>query len=105
MPTVFCSAFLTTALGLVALIGLPGSANADEGNEYRIIGCSAQEPPVPPFDPTYVVRFSSSPADVGQTCEAVLTSLGLQGFRLIEVRSDNVFDAGNLHYLERRSDD
>ena len=95
------------ALGLLGIVTLPGQLSADDdSNDYRIIGCEGpREPPIPPFEPSYTVSFSSSPGDVGQPCEVVLSALGNQGFRLIEVRTDNVFQVGNLHYLERRNDD
>ena len=108
MQTLFGSTLLAAALGLAALIVLPESANADSAPsfDYRIIGCEGpSEPPVPPFEPSYTVSFSSSASDVGQPCEDVLTALGNQGFRLVEVRTDNIFQVGNLHYLKRRNQD
>ena len=109
MPRRVQSTLAAFAFGLFALLALSGFARADtESDDYRIIGCIGPiEPPVEPFEPTYTVGFSSSPDELGQSCEDVFTALGSQGFRLIEVGEPENFLEGipRLHYLERRRDD
>ena len=117
MPKVFLGTLAATAVGLAALTIATGSAYTEDGDggvDYRLIGCVG--PPDGPFpqptDPTFTVSFSSSPDDIGEPCESVLTSLGKMGFRVIEVRPELNFSGigpeariGALHYLERRKDD
>lgn len=106
MPRPVQKTLTAFALGLFALLALSGFARADTvSNDYRIIGCLAPSEFPPPPEITYFVGFSSSPGDVGQPCEDVLTALGNQGFRLIEVSEEIIFRGGRLHYLERRRDD
>ena len=104
------------AVGLVAMTGLTEIALAGEGNEYRVIGCDAAEvlppaPPPPPGTPAdFVVVSSFSSDEIGLPCEAVLTALGEQGFRLVDafIRSefiDPMRSLGVLHYLERSNDE
>ena len=98
----FLSILTALAFGSIALGATSGYAQAGSSNDYRLIGCKEVEPGVPPTPPpAYDVIFSSSPEDIGLPCETVLTSLGNQGFRLIEVRTDDVFNIGDLHYLQR----
>ena len=94
------------ALGLVAAGATFGTALAETDKEYRIIGCDGPpfpgNPGDPPPPPSFTVVFSSVPGDVGLPCEDVLTSLGAQGFRLVDSREGAIPFVGLLHYLERR---
>lgn len=92
---------LTICLGLSTMTAISRPAQAGDEFEYRILGCSG---PVDFTDPRkfFDVVFSSSPGDVGQPCEAVISALGAEGFRLIEVRASQVPPIGYLHYLQRR---
>ena len=113
MKTSLQGTLTAIACGLTVAAAASGSALADddEGAEYRLLGCIANEDPtLPPFGPTFTVNFSSSENDVGLPCEDVLTQLGGQGFRLIEVSPNFEINgqqlaAQSLLYLERRQDD
>lgn len=97
---------ISLALGL----GLDPAFGAGSA-EYRIVGCSPAQvfsfpPPVPV---PYKVTFSNVPGEIGLECEVVLSALGADGFKLIELR-DEAFPLsgmgnGTFHYLERLYDD
>lgn len=101
------------AAALAGLMALSGSALADAENDYRVLGCDQAEDASPvPGDPAeFVVVSSFVPEEIGQPCETVMTTLGSQGFRLIDVvvRSEffggGIQNVGVLHYLERSDDD
>ena len=107
------SVLTAVVLGLIATTALSGMAQADGAREYRVVGCDQAEDvsPVPGANPAFVVVSSFVPEELGQPCEAVLTSLGSHGFRLIEVRvrseifGGGIPTVGVLHYLERRGDE
>ena len=105
MKRLFPSLLTAVASGLFALAMVPGSAQADGGNEYRVIGCDGDVFPPPMGGNLNLIVVSSFSADeIGEPCEDVLTSLGSRGFRLIDAFPPT--DApgigfGILHYLER----
>ena len=98
-------ALTAIAFGLVALGATSAAALAESNKEYRIIGCEEPFNPGSPSDPpppqSFNVIFSSVPEEVGQPCEDVMTSLGAQGFRLVDFREARLNYIGRLHYLER----
>lgn len=116
MQRMFAILLAAVSLGPLAIAAVPGIALADGGRQYRVLGCDLlDDPSVPPPPPgsnaAFVVVSSLSPEEFGQPCETVLSSLGDQGFRLIEVRVRSEFfgagmpSVGVLHYLERSEDE
>lgn len=93
---------MAICLGLGTATAISKPAQAGSEFEYKIIGCAGPDMTSPPGEQSYNVIFSSTPGDVGQSCEAVMSALGAEGFRLIEVRTDTILRGGNLHYLQRR---